>query len=102
MIVNDFQQAFSSQCDVIMGPVTTSVAKQIGDNREDPTSDWLADIYTLGVSLAALPALSVPFGFGGAKRPLLIGLQIIGHYFDEGRLLAVDDRFQDRQRRRLK
>src|SRR3546814_15066948 len=70
MIVNDFQQAFSNQCDVIMGPVTPSVAKQIGDNREDPTSDWPADIYTLGVSLAGLPAMSVPCGFGGAKRPL--------------------------------
>src|SRR3546814_21135216 len=55
MIVNDFQQAFSNQCDVIMGPVTPSVAKQIGDNREDPTSDWLAAIYNLGVSLAGLP-----------------------------------------------
>src|SRR3546814_1787949 len=89
MIVNDFQQAFSNQCDVIMGPVTPSVAKQIGDNREDPTSDWLADIYTLGVSLAGLPAISVPCAFGGAKRPLPIGLQIIGTYFDQGRLLAV-------------
>src|SRR3546814_13761021 len=77
-----------------MGPVTPSVAKQIGDNREVPTSDWLADIYILGVSLAGLPAMSVPCGFGGAKRPLPIGLQIIGNYFDEGRLLAVADRFQ--------
>src|SRR5690606_36054124 len=56
MIVNDFQQAFSQHCDVIMGPVTPSVAKHIGDNREDPAADWLADVYTLGVSLAGLPA----------------------------------------------
>ncbi|MDS1140312.1 Asp-tRNA(Asn)/Glu-tRNA(Gln) amidotransferase subunit GatA [Pusillimonas sp. SM2304] len=93
MIVNDFQQAFSSQCDVIMGPVTPSVAKHIGDNREDPTADWLADIYTLGISLAGLPAMSIPCGFG-AERPLPVGLQIIGNYFTEGRLLALADRYQ--------
>ncbi|WP_353149440.1 Asp-tRNA(Asn)/Glu-tRNA(Gln) amidotransferase subunit GatA [Pollutimonas bauzanensis] len=94
MIVNDFQQAFSHQCDVIMGPVTPTVAKHIGDNREDPTADWLADVYTLGVSLAGLPAMSIPCGFGSPQRPLPIGLQIIGNYFSEGRLLAIADRFQ--------
>lgn len=93
LIVDDFRQAFSEHCDVIMGPVTPDVAKNIGDNNEDPTSDWLADIYTLGVSLAGLPAMSVPCGFGrNGSRP--IGLQIIGNYFDEGRLLAIADRFQ--------
>ncbi|MNX32368.1 Glutamyl-tRNA(Gln) amidotransferase subunit A [compost metagenome] len=77
-----------------MGPVTPSVAKNIGDNRDDPTADWLADVYTLGVSLAGLPAMSIPCGFGGdnGKRP--VGLQIIGNYFDEGRLLAIADRYQ--------
>src|SRR5690606_12084824 len=50
MIVDDFQRAFADQCDVIMGPVTPSVAKPIGENRDDPTADWLADVYTLGVS----------------------------------------------------
>lgn len=94
MIVNDFQKAFSDRCDVIMGPVTPSVAKHIGDNREDPTADWLADVYTLGVSLAGLPAMSIPCGFGSPDRPLPIGLQIIGNYFNEGRLLAIADRFQ--------
>jgi aspartyl-tRNA(Asn)/glutamyl-tRNA(Gln) amidotransferase subunit A len=94
MIVNDFQQAFAGQCDVIMGPVTPTVAKRIGDNREDPVADWLADIYTLGVSLAGLPAMSVPCGFGGSGKPLPVGLQIIGNYFSEGRLLALADRFQ--------
>jgi len=94
MIVDDFRSAFE-QCDVIMGPVTPGVAKNIGENRDDPTADWLADVYTLGVSLAGLPAMSVPCGFGvaaHAKRP--VGLQIIGNYFDEGRLLAVADRYQ--------
>ncbi len=92
LIAQDFQRAFAGQCDVIMGPVTPGVAKNIGDNRDDPTADWLADIYTLGVSLAGLPAMSVPCGFGGAGRP--VGLQIIGNYFDEGRLLAIADRYQ--------
>lgn len=93
MITNDFQQAFAQQCDVIMGPVAPSVAKRIGDNREDPIADWLSDIYTLGVSLAGLPAMSIPCGFG-TERPLPIGLQIIGNYFAEGELLAVADCFQ--------
>ncbi|NLC36370.1 MAG: Asp-tRNA(Asn)/Glu-tRNA(Gln) amidotransferase subunit GatA [Alcaligenaceae bacterium] len=93
MITDDFQQAFAQHCDVIMGPVTPTVAKPIGDNREDPIADWLSVIYTLGVSLAGLPAMSVPCGFG-AERPLPIGLQIIGNYFTEGELLAVADCYQ--------
>lgn len=94
MITNDFQQAFAQQCDVIMGPVTPTVAKRIGDNREDPTADWLADIYTLGISLAGLPAMSIPCGFSTGSAPLPIGLQIVGNYFREGQLLAVADCFQ--------
>lgn len=94
MIANDFQQAFANQCDVIMGPVTPTVAKRIGDNRDDPTADWLADIYTLGVSLAGLPAMSIPCGFGGTEGKLPVGLQIIGNYFREGQILAIADRFQ--------
>src|SRR5690606_12910828 len=93
MITNDFQEAFAQKCDVIMGPVSPSLAKQIGDNREDPLADWLSDIYTLGVSLAGLPAMSVPCGFGG-EQPLPIGLQIIGNYFAEGELLAIADCYQ--------
>ncbi|AHV93450.1 Asp-tRNA(Asn)/Glu-tRNA(Gln) amidotransferase subunit GatA [Bordetella holmesii] len=92
LIAQDFQRAFATQCDVIMGPVAPGVAKNIGENRDDPTADWLADIYTLGVSLAGLPAMSVPCGFGSTGRP--VGLQIIGNYFDEGRLLAIADRYQ--------
>ena len=94
MIADDFRLAFDQHCDVIMGPVTPTVAWPIGENRESPTADWLADIYTLGVSLAGLPAMSVPCGFGGGDRPLPVGLQIIGNYFTEGRLLAIADRFQ--------
>lgn len=94
LIAQDFQRAFADQCDVIMGPVSPTVAKNIGDNRDDPTADWLADVYTLGVSLAGLPAMSVPCGFGGQDGRRPVGLQIIGNYFDEGRLLALADRYQ--------
>jgi aspartyl-tRNA(Asn)/glutamyl-tRNA(Gln) amidotransferase subunit A len=94
MIVDDFQQALSRDCDVIMGPVTPSTARRIGDNRQDPIADWLGDIYTLGVSLAGLPGMSIPCGFGGDSGRLPIGLQIVGRYFDEGRLLALADRYQ--------
>ena len=92
MIAQDFQRAYADQCDVIMGPVTPTVAKNIGDNRDDPTADWLADVYTLGVSLAGLPAMSILRLRRRATVP--IGLQIIGNYFDEGRLLAIADRYQ--------
>ena len=95
MIAQDFQQVLGKECDVIMGPVAPTVAKDIGDNRDDPTADWLADVYTLGVSLAGLPAMSVPCGFGqGAHQRRPVGLQIIGNYFEEGRLLAIADRYQ--------
>jgi aspartyl-tRNA(Asn)/glutamyl-tRNA(Gln) amidotransferase subunit A len=96
MIVDDFQAALTQHCDVIMGPVTPTVAQPIDHNQNDPTADWLADIYTLGLNLAGLPGMSIPCGFGtGASgKPLPIGLQVIGNYFDEGRLLAVAHQFQ--------
>ena len=96
MIVDDFQAALTQHCDVIMGPVTPTVAQPINQNQNDPTADWLADIYTLGLNLAGLPGMSIPCGFGaGASgKPLPIGLQIIGNYFDEGRLLAVAHQYQ--------
>src|SRR3546814_17300640 len=104
MIADDFQRAFDGRCDVLMGPVTPSVAWPIDGGNESPTADWLADIYTLGVSLAGLPAMSIPCGFGGrATRPLPVGLQIIGNYFTEGQLLALAARFQqatDRHQRK--
>ena len=96
MIAEDFRAVLSEQCDVIMGPVTPTVAKQIGVNNDDPTADWLADIYTLSLNLAGLPGMSIPCGFapGATGAPLPIGLQIIGNYFDEGRLLAVAHQYQ--------
>jgi len=96
MIAQDFQTALNGQCDVIMGPVTPSVAKPIGANDSDPTADWLADIYTLSVNLAGLPGMSIPCGFapGQSGKKLPVGLQIIGNYFDEGKLLAIANQFQ--------
>jgi len=93
LIAQDFQQAFT-QCDVIMGPVTPTTAKTIDVNQNDPTADWLGDIYTLGVNLAGLPAMSIPCGFSQDDLPLPIGLHIIGNYFREGQLLATAHCFQ--------
>ena len=94
MIADDFRKTLSESCDIILGPVSPNTAKRIGEDRDDPTAAWLSDIYTLGVSLAGLPAMSVPCGFSSADKPLPIGMQLIGNYFNEGRLLAIADRFQ--------
>ncbi|UXY15113.1 Asp-tRNA(Asn)/Glu-tRNA(Gln) amidotransferase subunit GatA [Chitiniphilus purpureus] len=91
LIANDFQAAFA-QCDVIAGPVAPTTAWNLGEKRDDPVAMYLADIYTLGVNLAGLPALSVPAGFGSNGRP--VGLQLIGNYFSEARLLNAAHRFQ--------
>ena len=94
IIANDFQEAFK-QCDVIMGPVAPSVAWDLGAKGDDPVQMYLADIYTLSVSLAGLPGMSVPCGFGaGANAQRPVGLQIIGNYFNEARMLQVADAFQ--------
>ena len=96
LIAQDFQRVFADQCDVIMGPVTPTVAPAIGSLSTDPTAEWLGDIYTLSVNLAGLPGMSIPCGFapGHKQQPLPVGLQLIGNYFDEGRLLAVAHQYQ--------
>ena len=91
MIADDFQQAFAS-CDVIAGPVAPTVAWKLGERADDPVANYLADIYTLPGSLAGLPGLSVPCGFGAGGMP--VGLQLIGNYFGEARLLNVAHRLQ--------
>ncbi|AKJ69542.1 MULTISPECIES: Asp-tRNA(Asn)/Glu-tRNA(Gln) amidotransferase subunit GatA [Pandoraea] len=91
LIAQDFQDAFA-QCDLIIGPVAPSVAWNLGEKSDDPLKMYLADIYTLSVSLAGLPGMSVPVGFGQAQRP--VGMQIIGNYFDEARMLQVAHAFQ--------
>ncbi|SFN93477.1 aspartyl/glutamyl-tRNA(Asn/Gln) amidotransferase subunit A [Formivibrio citricus] len=91
IIADDFQKAFA-QCDVIMGPVTPNTAWNLGEKNADPVAMYLEDIYTLGVNLAGLPGMSVPVGFGSNDRP--VGLQIIGNYFSEAKMLNVAHRFQ--------
>ena len=91
MIADDLQRAFQ-QCDVIAGPVAPTVARGIGACCDDPLADYLADIYTLSASLAGLPAMSVPAGFGAGGMP--VGLQLIGNYLQESRLLNVAHQLQ--------
>ncbi len=91
LIAQDFRQAFG-QVDLIAGPVSPTVAWNIGERFDDPVRNYLADIYTLPASLAGLPGMSVPVGFGEGGRP--VGLQLIGDYFTEARLLGAAHRFQ--------
>ena len=91
LIADDFQQAFK-QCDVIAGPVAPTVAWHLGDHGNDPLADYLADIFTLPGSLAGLPGMSIPCGFGEGGMP--VGLQLIGNYFEEGTLLHAAHAFQ--------
>ena len=91
LIAQDFQQAFT-HCDVIAGPVAPTVAWKIGEKSDDPVANYLADIFTLPGSLAGLPGMSVPAGFGAGHLP--VGLQLIGNYFKEGELLQTAHAFQ--------
>ncbi len=90
MIADDFQAAFKV-CDVIAGPVSPSVARPIG-SQTDPVAEYLADIFTLPASLAGLPGMSVPCGFG--EHGLPVGLQLIGNYWQEAGLLHTAHAFQ--------
>ncbi|PUE29505.1 aspartyl/glutamyl-tRNA amidotransferase subunit A [Limnohabitans sp. Jir61] len=91
MIADDFQSAFA-ECDVIAGPVAPSVAWKLGNNASDPLADYLADIFTLPASLAGLPGMSMPVGFGKGHMP--VGMQLIGNYLQEARLLNVAHQYQ--------
>jgi aspartyl-tRNA(Asn)/glutamyl-tRNA(Gln) amidotransferase subunit A len=91
MIADDFQRAFAS-CDVIAGPVAPTVAWKLGDKSADPLANYLADIFTLPASLAGLPGMSIPVGFGEGGMP--VGMQLIGNYLQEAKLLNVAHQFQ--------
>ena len=91
LIAQDFQSAFE-RCDLIAGPVAPTVAWKIGEKSDDPMANYLADIYTLSTSLAGLPGMSVPAGFGAGGMP--VGLQLVGNYFKEGELLHAAHAFQ--------
>ncbi len=91
LIAEDFKQALT-QCDVIAGPVAPTTAWALGQMADDPVQMYLADIYTIAVNLAGLPGLSTPAGFGADGLP--VGLQLIGNYFSEARLLGVAHQLQ--------
>ncbi len=90
LIAQDFEEAFK-HCDVIMGPAAPGTAFKIGEKTEDPVAMYLEDLYTIAVNLAGLPGMSVPAGFA---NNLPVGLQIIGNYFDEARMLNVAHAYQ--------
>ena len=90
LISDDFRQAFA-KVDVIMGPTSPTTAFAIGERTDDPVTMYLSDIYTIAVNLAGLPGISVPTALVGGKPA---GLQIIGNYFQEAKLLNVAHRLQ--------
>jgi aspartyl-tRNA(Asn)/glutamyl-tRNA(Gln) amidotransferase subunit A len=91
LIARDFTEALK-QCDVLMGPVSPSTAFPIGAKAEDPVQMYLGDIFTVPTSLAGLPCMSIPCGFDA--RGLPVGLQLMGDYFAEAKLLGIAHRYQ--------
>ena len=90
LISNDFKVAYD-KCDVIMGPSAPSVAFKSGEKQEDPLAMYLQDIFTISTNLAGLPAMSIPAGF---VNELPVGLQLIGNYFEESKILNVAHIYQ--------
>ncbi|GAB1413567.1 Asp-tRNA(Asn)/Glu-tRNA(Gln) amidotransferase subunit GatA [Candidatus Desulfobacillus denitrificans] len=90
LIATDFSAAFKS-CDLIMGPTSPTTAFRLGEKAADPVQMYLSDIYTIAVNLAGLPGMSLPCGFAGG---LPVGLQIIGDYFGETRMLNAAHQYQ--------
>jgi aspartyl-tRNA(Asn)/glutamyl-tRNA(Gln) amidotransferase subunit A len=90
LISEDFQKAFR-EVDVLMGPTSPTTAFKLGEKFNDPLSMYLSDIYTIAVNLAGLPGLSIPVGFSAG---LPVGLQIIGNYFSEAKLLNIGHQYQ--------
>jgi aspartyl-tRNA(Asn)/glutamyl-tRNA(Gln) amidotransferase subunit A len=91
LIARDFAQAFE-HCDVIMSPTSPTTAFAIGAKTADPAQMYLSDIYTIAANLAGLPGMSIPCGFDESDLP--VGLQIIGNYFCEAKMLNVAHRYQ--------
>ena len=90
LVADDFRSAFE-QVDVIAGPTTPTPAFRLGERLDDPIAMYLADVFTVGVNLAGLCAVSVPAGFSGG---LPVGLHLVADHLDEARLLNVAHRFQ--------
>jgi len=90
LISNDFKQALS-EVDVLMGPVSPTTAFKLGEKTGDPIQMYLSDIYTIAINLSGLPAMSIPAGF---VNEMPVGLQIIGNYFEEAKLLQTAHQYQ--------
>ncbi len=90
LIRDDFARAFK-EVDVLMGPTSPETAFKLGAKADDPVNMYMADVFTIAVNLAGLPALSMPSGFIDG---LPAGTQVIGNYFQEGRVLNVAHRYQ--------
>ncbi|MES2578941.1 MAG: Asp-tRNA(Asn)/Glu-tRNA(Gln) amidotransferase subunit GatA [Pseudomonadota bacterium] len=90
LIAQGFTEAFK-QCDVIMGPTAPSTAFKAGEKADDPVAMYLQDVYTIATNLAGLPGMSIPAGFSNG---LPVGLQLMGNYFDEARMLDVAHAYQ--------
>jgi aspartyl-tRNA(Asn)/glutamyl-tRNA(Gln) amidotransferase subunit A len=90
LICDDFRRAFT-EVDIILGPTSPTIAFKLGEKAQDPVSMYLSDIYTIATNLAGLPGISIPAGF---TQELPVGLQLIGNYFAEARLLNVAHRYQ--------
>jgi len=95
LIADDFVQAFK-KCDIIMGPTAPSTAFKAGEKADDPVAMYLQDVYTIATNLAGLPGMSIPAGFSPSSdgKPLPVGLQLMGNYFDEARMLDVAHAYQ--------
>ena len=90
LISDDFERAFET-VDVIMGPTAPTTAFALGEKMNDPVTMYLNDIYTIATNLAGLPGISIPVQ---PVAGLPVGLQIIGNYFNEGKLLNLAHRLQ--------
>ncbi|MFV2029784.1 Asp-tRNA(Asn)/Glu-tRNA(Gln) amidotransferase subunit GatA [Neisseria sp. S1] len=91
LVANDFQTALQ-QCDIILGPVAPTAAPKLGSDINDPVQMYLSDVYTIALNLAGLPGMSLPAGFSSDGLP--VGVQLIGNYFTEAKLLGVAHQIQ--------
>jgi aspartyl-tRNA(Asn)/glutamyl-tRNA(Gln) amidotransferase subunit A len=90
LIYDDFRRAFG-EVDLILGPTAQSVAFKLGDKSDDPVAMYLNDIYTIAANLAGIPAMSLPCGF---HQDLPVGMQLMGNFFDEARMLNAAHQYQ--------
>ena len=92
LIKEEFQKIFEKY-DIILGPVAPTTAPRIGESLEDPLKMYLSDIYTVAVNLAGLPAMSVPCGYDSKGLP--IGVQLIGNYFEENKIIRAGFTYEE-------